>query len=410
MLGLALLALIVGCDDEPDTPIDATPPAPDSAMSTDAGPAADAALPDADAPDQASSDAMSAPDRALDAGSVDTGPVDGGLPFDAAPPDMMLAESDGEALYTLHCGFCHGAEGEGYVSDNANALAHPGFLSTATDAFLAAAIEYGRPGTPMPGLGVSQLGPLTEADIAAIIAYIRQWQVEPDRPEVHEAVVDGLAQRGRPVYTALCQGCHGPEGENGEFMSVANPWFLETVSDGFIRVAIDEGRPGTAMGAYGDRLTAQQLDDLTVLIRSWARPVDGSPVPMFEPDVAGGVLNPDGGDPAFEPRDGRFVSIVDVNAALEAGQRMFILDARARSDHFRERITGSVSLPHFDLEPYLDQLPREVWIIAYCGCPHAISGQAFDVLAANGFEQIAVLDEGFYEWRDAGYPVSEGEP
>lgn len=329
---------------------------------------------------------------------------------DMTPPDMAVDPlAHGEALYTLHCAFCHGDAGQGYVSDNANALAHQGFLTTATDAFLAAAIEYGRPGTPMPGLGVSQQGPLNSDDIAALIAWIRAWQTDPERA-VHGVEVNGEVRRGRPVYAALCEDCHGADGEGGEYITVANPWFLETASDGFIRTAIAEGRPGTPMPGFAERLTAQQLDDLTVLIRSWARPVDGSPVPMFEPDVEGGTLNPAGADPEFMRRDDRYVGIDAVNAAVQAGQRLFILDARSRADHFRERIAGSVSLPHFELEQYLERLPRDVWIVAYCGCPHAISGQAFDILAAAGFERIAVLDEGFYEWRDAGYPVSDGVP
>lgn len=385
--------------------------------------AADApTVPDAAVDMQVDATAMDAQivQRIVDMGAlrIDQAVLDRGLPDmpladmgDMAPPvDMGIDPlAHGEALYTLHCAFCHGAEGEGYVSDNANALAHQGFLTTATDMFLATAIEYGRPGTPMPGLGTSQQGPLDDDDIAALVQYIRVWQTDPDR-DVHDVVVDGLDRRGRPVYAALCEDCHGADGEEGEYISVANPWFLETASDGFIRTAIAEGRPGTPMPGFADRLTAQQLDDLTTLIRSWARPVDGSPLPMFEPDVEGGTLNPEGEDPQFMLRDDRFVGIEAVNAALQAGQRVFLLDARARADHFRERITDSVSIPHFELEQYLERLPRDVWIVAYCGCPHAISGQAFDILAAAGFERIAVLDEGYYEWRDAGYPVSEGVP
>ena len=68
-----------------------------------------------------------------------------------------------------------------------------------------------------------------------------------------------------------------------------------------------------------------------------------------------------------------------------------------------------MSVPFFDLELVIDALPMDVWIVNYCGCPHAVSGQAFDSLAAAGFTQIAVLDEGYYEWVDRGYPIAQGE-
>lgn len=39
----------------------------------------------------------------------------------------------GADAYTKYCALCHGDRGHGYVADNANALAHPEFLTTATD-------------------------------------------------------------------------------------------------------------------------------------------------------------------------------------------------------------------------------------------------------------------------------------
>ena len=43
------------------------------------------------------------------------------------------AVARGAALYADLCAFCHGEAGEGYVSDGANALAHPAFLATRLD-------------------------------------------------------------------------------------------------------------------------------------------------------------------------------------------------------------------------------------------------------------------------------------
>ena len=85
---------------------------------------------------------------------------------------------------------------------------------------------------------------------------------------------------------------------------------------------------------------------------------------------------------------------------------MVLLDARAHGDYLYGHISGAISLPFYLLRDYIDELPQDTWIINYCGCPHAVSGRAYDALKEAGFEKTAVLDEGYYVWRDRGYPIS----
>ena len=87
--------------------------------------------------------------------------------------DYDTPEQHGAALYDTYCDFCHGAQGEGYVSDNANALANQDFLRLASDEFLASSIVHGRPGTPMSAWGTSMAGPLSDEDVEHLVAYIR---------------------------------------------------------------------------------------------------------------------------------------------------------------------------------------------------------------------------------------------
>ena len=89
------------------------------------------------------------------------------------------SEQRGAALYQQYCEFCHGDEGLGYVSDNATALANPKFLRIADDELLATAIRYGRPGTVMSAWGEVKAGPLSDADIDDLVAFLRTWQTEP---------------------------------------------------------------------------------------------------------------------------------------------------------------------------------------------------------------------------------------
>ena len=65
-----------------------------------------------------------------------------------APPAAASAEA-GAVAYAKTCALCHGAQGEGYVADNATALNNPTFLATAPDDFLRQSVGRGRPGTTM---------------------------------------------------------------------------------------------------------------------------------------------------------------------------------------------------------------------------------------------------------------------
>ena len=72
---------------------------------------------------------------------------------------------------------------------------------------------------------------------------------------------------------------------------------------------------------------------------------------------------------------------------------MAFLDARAPSDYLVEHISGAVSVPFYDPEPYFAQLPKNAWLVCYCACPHAESGQLAQKLLAKGFTKVTVLDE-----------------
>jgi len=326
-------------------------------------------------------------------------PIPSPVPAEARGPK-------GAELYARYCGFCHGDAGQGYLADNANALANARFLEAASDTFLREAIVHGRPGTPMSAWGAERDGPLADADVTALIAFIRTWQRRPPIT-LDESPSAGVAARGAPIYKVMCASCHGDEGQGVSAVSLNNPRFHATASDGFIRHAIVHGRLGTPMMAYRDRLDSRQVEDLVAYLRAWRRPVDSAPPTPYEPDLDAAVLNPTGENPDFAPREDRFVPVDAVHAALKAGKRLVLLDARAADDFQQGHIEGAVGIPFYGLESYLDRLPRDTWIIAYCGCPHAVSGQAVDALKAAGFARAAILDEGYYVWKERGYPVSE---
>jgi len=316
---------------------------------------------------------------------------------------------NGKALYDEFCGFCHGADGEGYLADNANALSHQGFLTTATDEFLKIGIIEGRPGTPMSPWGTKNGGPISDSDADDIIGYIRTWQTEPSR-NLSTDSIPGSPERGRVTYGAFCKGCHGEQGEGVSAISLNHPWFLATASDAFIRDAIVSGRLPTPMPAYAELLRDDEIDDLVAFIRTWARPVTETPMEIFEPDVKGGLINSDGENPEFMLREDRFVPGQQVKDALDSGEAIYIIDARPVADYLEGHIEGATSIPFYRINEMIDDLPKDRFIVTYCGCPHAVSGQAADALIDAGFTDVAILDEGYYFWADQEWPIRVGEP
>jgi cytochrome c oxidase cbb3-type subunit 3/ubiquinol-cytochrome c reductase cytochrome c subunit len=163
------------------------------------------------------------------------------------------------------------------------------------------------------------------------------------------------------------------------------------------------------MPAFEKRLEARQIDDLVAWWSS-LRPSAAATPPTqgIVPENLPLVLNPKGKAPEFTLRGDRFVSAEQVKRALEAKQRLVIIDARSPSDWIQFHIPGAVPIPYYDTAK-LERIPNDgTWVIAYCACPHHASGEVVDALRRRNYPHTAVLDEGILFWRTTGYPL-EGE-
>jgi mono/diheme cytochrome c family protein/rhodanese-related sulfurtransferase len=322
----------------------------------------------------------------------------------AAAAAAHAAAPDGAALYAKYCQLCHGAALEGYAADNAPALRSSTFLATASTAFLQAAIERGRAGTAMAGFATAVGGPLEPAEVDALIAFIRGGAGAP--PALAPRASKGDVAKGARVYATQCESCHGTAAQRGNAVHLANPMFLASASDAFLRVAIVEGRPGTPMEPWRDRLDAAAIEDVIAYVRSLARPVPQAPAVPPSPEPARPVvLNPDGPPPAFALRLGRYASVADVARAYREKRRLVLIDARPTSDYLRLHIPGAISVPYFDMRG-LDRVPNDgTWVVAYCVCPHEESGRVLEELRKRGYTNTAVLDEGLFVWKEQGHPV-----
>ena len=331
-----------------------------------------------------------------------------------APVEPPLVQQ-GQQVYARYCATCHGPAANGYVADNAPSLRSPTFLASASDAFLRAGIERGRPGTAMAAFGRASGGPLGPAEVDALLAFLRKGALEPREPLPSRA--PGDRARGKVVYDANCARCHGTPTQRQSAVHLANPVLLATATDGFLRFAIENGRPPTSMIPWKTALTPGQIDDVIGYLRSLAVPVPPPPAllptppgpapPPGPPPPRKGpvVLNPRGRAPDFQLKEGLYVSIDQVKQALDAKRRLVIADARAPSDWTNLHITGAISTPYYDLRT-LDDIPKDgTWVLAYCACPHHVSGLVVDELRKRGYTHTAVIDEGIFAWQHKGYPV-----
>jgi cbb3-type cytochrome c oxidase subunit III len=178
--------------------------------------------------------------------------------------------SVGLTLFAANCAACHGANAEGTTL--APALDNPQLLTRMTDADLARTIGQGVPGTLMAGWDKK----LSAEEITSLATLVRRWDelqaagialpavevaAAPPTPEMIAA--------GQKLFSVTCANCHGRSAQ-GTRMAPAlyNKTFLSQTPDAAITQIISNGVPGTAMPAWGGRLTDADLKALVAYLRS----------------------------------------------------------------------------------------------------------------------------------------------
>jgi mono/diheme cytochrome c family protein len=222
----------------------------------------------------------------------------------------------GVPIYEQHCTSCHGIEGQGGIGPT---LRNNQFIQTGGDQGIFTTIANGRPGTKMPAWLQANGGPLVDAQINNVIAYLHLLQgvapVPSATPEPEEATetpappgaptpeparpsnpgnpgpaasLAGDANRGKPDFGQYCSICHGPEGvlgypnpgsEDGAVPelnpidpTIANPdpkVFAANVDLFVEHGSVPDGpNPSLLMPSFGDQkmLTDQQIADIIAYI------------------------------------------------------------------------------------------------------------------------------------------------
>jgi cytochrome c oxidase cbb3-type subunit III len=159
------------------------------------------------------------------------------------PPDPIprpTAVMDFATLYSQNCAACHGTNGQGGPAID---LANPEYQALVDDASLRKWISNGMPGTEMSAFAQSAGGMLTDAQVTALIAGMRQaWSkanaLSGAAPPPYAQTSGGDASRGQQTYAARCAWCH-----QSPHQDITSPNYLALASDQTLRSIIIAGRP-----------------------------------------------------------------------------------------------------------------------------------------------------------------------
>ncbi len=165
------------------------------------------------------------------------------------------------------------------------------------------------------------------------------------------------------------------------------------------------------MKAYASIFSTQDIDNLTAFIRSRASSWQQK-IPKLKnvPSPDQYIINPKGKKPNFKFSEERYVSAKQLNTAIEAKNKLVLLDTRVPSVWQMAHIEGAIPVPYYvDLDEITKDFPKDVKIIAYCSCPRAAADHIVNQLRARGFSNTATLHEGIFGWMHQGFPVKRGD-
>ncbi|WP_435153559.1 rhodanese-like domain-containing protein [Haladaptatus sp. DFWS20] len=84
------------------------------------------------------------------------------------------------------------------------------------------------------------------------------------------------------------------------------------------------------------------------------------------------------------------------------------VDARGKQQYDTSHIKDAVLSPAPDGLAQNDPVAswsKDQKIVCYCGCPHHLSSMRAGKLIKNGYNNVYVIDEGYWEWHEKGYPI-----
>ncbi|WP_417321042.1 c-type cytochrome [Emcibacter sp.] len=167
--------------------------------------------------------------------------------------------ADPAALFEETCAACHGAKGEGDVSQNAPAIAgqYHWYISSQLESFRSG-VRGADPDRDEDGAMMRSIAEgLEEADIAPLAAYVASLPVSENKSEV----VQGNAGLGGGYYE-ICAACHGVGGEGNAELQAPN---LRILSGWYLKSQMQKFLSG-ARGGPGDTDLGQQMKSMVEVL------------------------------------------------------------------------------------------------------------------------------------------------
>lgn len=193
-------------------------------------------------------------------------------------PKVAGVTRPSKTIYHNFCSVCHGDKGDGQ-SRARSGLNPPPRNYTSSEAAIELtrermiqSVTHGRPDTAM----IAWKTELSDAEIEGVVDYIRNTfmrlgnQAAATRAKPSAAL---LASPGGVLYIQVCAMCHGETGArqtvgnmNPPPRDFASPAVITELNRKRMITSITNGRPNTAMRAYGERLSKAEIESLADFI------------------------------------------------------------------------------------------------------------------------------------------------
>ena len=101
------------------------------------------------------------------------------------------------------------------------------------------------------------------------------------------------------------------------------------------------------------------------------------------------------------------LSFKELDSTLDSDKQI-ILDVRPKREFRAGHILGAISIPSDELQKRVDEIDITKDIVVYCRGPYSsLSDRVVQWLQDNDYNARR-LEQGFPEWRSAGFPIEEG--
>ncbi len=236
------------------------------------------------------------------AASVDEGASSDGPGSDAG--DETTAR--GASIFDEQCTMCHGETGDAVPG---LALLSAEYVGSRDDGALTTVIANGQGG--MPGMSTAAEGPLSDEDIAAVVAYLRAQGGGAATPG------DSDTSAGATLFQDQCTMCHGQGGDEVPGVALMGEDYLSANDDATLTSAITDGKGGMpGMGtAAGGSLSDEEVAAIVAYLRSGGGAPEATATPKVDLDKA------------LQPAPAEAVQLFNDNcAACHAGRQLPTID------------------------------------------------------------------------------------